>query len=150
MDALLRAVLHQTKVRNKRVALDLVGRRSHTGSLDDGLKHLHGEIGDADGLRLALGELEHGLPSVDERYVHVEVDLVVVLLRHEHAAILLERYRPVDEVELFESAMESPESNGWNSRLGSQAGALSGTRRELGPHPAVGGRCSRASRSTFH
>ena len=100
MDPLLRAVLHQPQVGNERVALDLVDRWRHTGSLDDGLEHLHREVGDADGFRLALRELEHGLPGVDKRHVHVEVDLVLVLLRHEHAAVLLECYRPVDEVEL--------------------------------------------------
>lgn len=102
MDALLRTVVHQAQVRDQRVALDLVHGRGHASGLDDLVEHLHGEVGDADRLRLALWQLQHRLPGVDQRDVHVEIHLLTAgtLLGHQLAAILLEGNRPVDEVQV--------------------------------------------------
>lgn len=61
VDALLLGVLDQgVLLLQQRVALDLVGGGDDAGSVDDGLEVLRGEVGDADGVGLGLGELGHG------------------------------------------------------------------------------------------
>jgi hypothetical protein len=60
VDALLAGVLDEGVVLlEEGVTLDLVGGGDDAGGVDDGLEVLGGEVGDADGAGLGLGELDH-------------------------------------------------------------------------------------------
>lgn len=91
MDALLLAVGNQFVALQTRVALNLVGSGNNTGGLDDGLKLwgvsdclsiwtqltyvLNCVVGNTDGAGLALGELGHGLPGIDNGNAVINFDI---------------------------------------------------------------------------
>lgn len=101
MNVLLLGVLDQGVVLlEEGVALDLVDGGGDTGSVDDGLEVLNSEVGDTNVLGLGLGEVDQGLPGVDQGDALVEVDLTLGGEGEELVAILLEGNGPVDEVEL--------------------------------------------------
>lgn len=151
VDALLLGVLDEGVVLlEEGVALDLVDGGDDAGGVDNGLEVFDGEVGDADGLDLGLGQGDQGLPGVDEGDALVEVDLGVVAggLGEELAAVLLESNGPVDEVELKGSVSEC--FGRWRdsvySRQGSRGRAPGGSRQEQPQRSPGGGCCGAVSK----
>lgn len=76
MDILLLCKSDELLGAENRVTLDLVDGGDDAGLLDEGLEVLDGEVGDADGADLGLGQLSDGLPGLNVGYGGVDVDFV--------------------------------------------------------------------------
>jgi hypothetical protein len=77
VDALLGGVLDQLRALENRVTLNLVGSGDNASGVDDGLEVLDGVVGDTNGAGLGLGQLDHGLPGVDDGDVVLDLDVTV-------------------------------------------------------------------------
>lgn len=96
------AELHEVRVGDAGVTLDLVDGGGDTSGVDDGVEVVNGEVGDTDGVNLVLGQLSHGLPGVGnrDRLVNVNEALLGGVLG-EASVAGNESNGPVNEVELF-------------------------------------------------
>lgn len=99
MDALASVPFTGVELLQVRMYFDLMGRWDHLRLLQQLLRLLSAEVGDANRLRLALFEcLFHGLPCVDE--MGVAVDGLAVGVFGEHVVAASESDGPVHEVEI--------------------------------------------------
>ena len=89
-NVLLLVVLEEVLLEKARVALDLVDEGLDTGRLGDGVDHGRREVGNTDSLGLAsVEELDHGLPSVDNRDRGVDLALAVLLREEVRVGVAL-------------------------------------------------------------
>lgn len=161
MDALFLAVLDQGVIlQQEGVALDLVGGGDNASGVDDSLEVLDGEVGNANGADLGLGEGDQGcdaksdrrsidvvspftsqgssvlltLPGVDEGDALVEGHILAILCRREELVVasLGEGHGPVDEVQLRWSALGNGggTATSGHARQGSRGRAPAGSGRE--------------------
>lgn len=114
VNVFLLAVLHKFWLEKTRVALDLVGRRCNTSSVNECLEVLLGVVGDTNSSSLLLRELGHGPPCVHNgdiiEHLDVAIRLVRLCLHGEKVLVgvfgLVESDWEMDQVELFRSELQ--------------------------------------------
>jgi hypothetical protein len=77
VNALLGGVFDQLGALENGVTLNLVGSGDNASRVDDGLEVLDLVVGDTNGAGLGLGQLDHGLPGVDDGDVVLDLDVTV-------------------------------------------------------------------------
>jgi hypothetical protein len=86
------------------VAFDLVDSRDDTGAVDKSLEVLNSVVGDTDRASLALGELGHGLPGINDGNIVIDDHITTINSavgdEREVRLALLECDRPVDKIKL--------------------------------------------------